>query len=60
PRALDPARLVPLFSAVPSVEVVPDPEEALALAKKHGSLIIITGSLYLIGELRTGLRRRRR
>lgn len=60
PRAYPPAKLVPLFAAAPSVEVVPDPEEALALAKKHGSLIIITGSLYLIGELRTGLRRRRR
>ncbi len=59
PRALPPARLVPLFAGVPQVEVVEDPGAALALAKKHGSLIMITGSLYLVGEMRGRLRRRK-
>ncbi len=58
-RALDPETLRPLFRGLPC-RVVSQPTEALALAKSYPSLIIVTGSLYLAGELRPMLARRPR
>lgn len=50
-RALAPERLVPLFAGC-DVQVEEDYSRALELAKKNKTLIIVTGSLYLAGEMR--------
>jgi dihydrofolate synthase/folylpolyglutamate synthase len=56
PRAVDPAALRPL-AARASVE--PDPERALARALDHApGLLVVCGSLYLVGAARAALGRR--
>lgn len=53
PRAADPAALAPLWS-VP-VTQTQTPDEALAVAIAHsqpGEVIVVAGSLYLVGEVR--------
>jgi dihydrofolate synthase / folylpolyglutamate synthase len=59
PRAMDPAELLPLLTGHQGVEVEPDPGRALdrALAL-NGELLVACGSIYLVGELRKGLRER--
>jgi dihydrofolate synthase/folylpolyglutamate synthase len=49
PRALDPARLLPL---APSAEVVDSPEEAVRRARAGGGVTVVCGSLFLVGEVR--------
>jgi dihydrofolate synthase/folylpolyglutamate synthase len=59
PRAMDPADLLPLLAGRENVEVEPDPGRALdrALAL-HGEVLVACGSIYLVGEVRRGLRER--
>jgi dihydrofolate synthase/folylpolyglutamate synthase len=58
PRAKDPAELVPLLGGREAI-VEPDPSRALdrALAL-DGEVLVACGSIYLIGEIRRGLRER--
>jgi dihydrofolate synthase/folylpolyglutamate synthase len=58
PRALEPAELVPLLGDR-AVAVEPDPGRALdrALAP-GGEVLVVCGSIYLVGEIRQGLRER--
>ena len=59
PRAKDPAELAVLLPGRKGVVIEPDPERALdrALALK-GKTLVACGSIYLIGEIRKGLRER--
>ncbi len=51
-RALPAAELAGLASAhFPHVEVVPDPLEALSRGHELGEPVLVTGSLYLLGDL---------
>jgi dihydrofolate synthase/folylpolyglutamate synthase len=52
PRALPPQKLLPFFKRR-NCRVENDPAQALAIAKKLKRTIIICGSLYLAGALRT-------
>ena len=58
-RAMDPAELLPLLAGRENIEVEPDPGRALdrALAL-NGEVLVACGSIYLVGELRKGLRER--
>lgn len=58
-RSLAPEKLLPLFRGLPC-QVVCNPRHALAVAKSCTSLIIVTGSLYLAGEIRPLVVRRAR
>jgi len=51
PRAADPAQLAALFPGVP-LELTQTPAEALAVLRSDDDLVLICGSLYLLGELR--------
>ncbi len=59
PRAKDPAELLPLLAGRDGVVVEPDPGRALdrALAL-GGEALVICGSIFLVGEVRRGLRER--
>ncbi len=50
-RSADPLDLLPLF---PGARVLPDPHRALAEARRAhpAALVVVAGSLYLLGELR--------
>ncbi len=54
PRALPAERLVPLFrgTTVSGIRVCKDPAKALDLARGRAGEILITGSFYLVGEMR--------
>lgn len=59
PRAKDPAELVPLLGGREGVLVEPDPLRALDLALGlGGDVLVACGSIFLVGELRKGLRER--
>ena len=58
PRAVAPTALAELFQEILGIEaeVIVDPAEALARAKElagSDGAVIVTGSLYLVGEIRT-------
>jgi dihydrofolate synthase / folylpolyglutamate synthase len=58
PRALPPAALAALFPAGPAVTAVEDPLAALAQARgaaAPGGLVVVAGSLFLVGEMRAHL-----
>lgn len=59
PRAADAARLAELASAYPlSVLIAPEPGQALDQARDQAGpdgLVLVTGSLYVVGELRRDL-----
>jgi dihydrofolate synthase/folylpolyglutamate synthase len=57
PRALPPQRLRRFFRGR-RCRVEPDPERALAVAKKYKTTIIVCGSLYLVGAMRAAARGR--
>jgi len=59
PRAKDPAELLPLLAGRDGVAVEPDPGRALdrALAL-DGEVLVVCGSIFLVGEVRKGLRER--
>ena len=58
PRAKDPAELVPLLGGREAI-VEPDPLRALDRALELGGEVLVAcGSIYLIGEIRRGLRGR--
>ena len=59
PRAKDPAELLPLLTGREGVEIEPEPDRALdrALAMQ-GEVLVACGSIYLVGEVRKGLRER--
>ena len=53
PRALDPASLLSYIKGMGDVEVEPDPAQALdRLLAGDGEILVVCGSIYLIGELR--------
>lgn len=57
-RSLDPGALVSVVREVHPgipVEAAPDLSSALGAAGEHGDLIVIAGSLFLVGEARTAL-----
>lgn len=58
PRARRPEELAALLSGRTGVEVVPDPGEALDQALRSEGTLVACGSIYLIGEVRKGLRER--
>ncbi|HEX4962188.1 MAG TPA: folylpolyglutamate synthase/dihydrofolate synthase family protein [Thermoanaerobaculia bacterium] len=61
PRAKEPAELLPLLAGRRDVdvEVEPDPSRALDRALALGGEVLVAcGSIYLVGELRRGLRER--
>ena len=54
PRAKDPAEVAALLGDRPGVIVEPEPERALErLLDLGGEVVVVCGSIYLIGELRT-------
>lgn len=57
PRARRPEELAPLLAGH-GVEVEPDPGEALDRALESSGTLVACGSIYLIGEVRKGLRER--
>lgn len=59
PRAQSPETLLPLLEGR-RVEIEPDREKALdrLLSLEGGETLVVCGSIYLIGEIRTGLRER--
>jgi len=57
PRAIEPAELAALVTSR-RPEVVSDAAGALAAALGSAQPIVVTGSLYLVGEMRSELRRR--
>ena len=57
PRALTPGELVALVGATPDATEI-EPESALERALGRSDLVVVTGSLYLVGELRGWLRER--
>src|SRR6185295_3295918 len=59
PRAKDPAELAALLGGREGVFIEPDPDRALdrALALA-GEILVVCGSIYLVGEIRTRLRQR--
>jgi dihydrofolate synthase/folylpolyglutamate synthase len=58
PRALAPADIAELARArFEHVESVEDPAEALARAHELGEPVLVTGSLYLLGDIAVGERR---
>lgn len=58
PRARRPEELAVLLSGRTGVEVVPDLSEALDRALESSGVLVACGSIYLIGEVRRGLRER--
>ena len=59
-RSADPAALAPLARAagIPGLETRDDPAAALARAQElrsDGDLLVLTGSIYLAGEIRSRL-----
>jgi dihydrofolate synthase/folylpolyglutamate synthase len=59
PRAKDPAELLPLLAGREGVAVEPDPGRALDCALAlDGEVLVVCGSIFLVGELRRGLRER--
>jgi len=53
PRAQDPAALLPYIKGMGDVEVEPDPGRALdRLLDGDGEVLVVCGSIYLIGEVR--------
>ncbi len=58
PRALPPERLRRFFPGR-ECRVEPDPERALAVAKKFKRTIMVCGSLYLVGGVRASVRRKK-
>jgi dihydrofolate synthase/folylpolyglutamate synthase len=57
PRALEPEALGELARLhFPHVETVDDPTEALARAHELGEPVLVTGSLYLLGDIAAGER----
>lgn len=60
PRAQSPESLLPLLEGRERVEVEPDREKALdrLLDEAEGETLVVCGSIYLIGEIRTRLRER--
>ena len=56
PRALAPQEVVSIVGTAPG-SIVAEPGAALEVALEHGLLVVVCGSLYLVGELRTWLRR---
>ncbi len=59
PRAKDPAELLPLLAGRDGVVVEPDPGRALARALAlDGEVLGVCGSIFLVGEVRNGLRER--
>ena len=59
PRAKDPAELLPLLAGRDGVEVEPDPGRALDRALALGGQVLVAcGSIFLVGEVRRGLRER--
>lgn len=50
-RAADLARLAQSLAASVPVDVEPDPHAALALGQRAGPLVVVAGSLFLVGEL---------
>jgi len=57
PRALDPKALAALARRhFAHVEAVDDPTEALARAHALGEPVLVTGSLYLLGDIAAGER----
>ena len=59
PRAQSPDALLPLLGGRENVEVEPDPGKALdRLLDAAGETVVVCGSIYLIGEIRTRLRER--
>jgi dihydrofolate synthase/folylpolyglutamate synthase len=58
-RSRDPRELATWFPAEVPVSIEPDPEAALERALGlGGELLVVCGSLYLLGEIRPALRRR--
>jgi dihydrofolate synthase / folylpolyglutamate synthase len=58
-RSRDPRELAALFPPEVPVSIEPDPEAALERALGlGGELLVVCGSLYLLGEIRPALRRR--
>jgi len=59
PRAKDPAELLPLLAGREGVVVEPEPGRALDRALALGGEVLVAcGSIYLVGEVRKGLRAR--
>ncbi len=59
PRSKDPAELLPLLAGREGVEIEPDPSRALDRALALGGEVLAAcGSIYLVGEVRKGLRER--
>ena len=59
PRAADPVDLVTLLPAGIDLEIEVDPARALTAALDGESeLVVVCGSIFLVGEVRTELRRR--
>ena len=60
PRARPAEDLAALLAGRPNLHTEPDPAHALDLALDSGTapLLVICGSIVLVGELRTALRRR--
>jgi dihydrofolate synthase/folylpolyglutamate synthase len=56
PRAVPPGELLPLVRRGAAV-VVPDPRAALEVALATGRPVVVCGSLYLVGAIRSELRR---
>lgn len=59
-RAQSPESLLPLLEGRERVEAEPDREKALdrLLSEEGGEILVVCGSIYLIGEIRTRLRER--
>jgi folylpolyglutamate synthase/dihydropteroate synthase len=58
PRAMAPADLAAVVRGLgPGVEVdaCDDPRRAIAIAAEHGSPVVVAGSLYLAGEVRSNI-----
>jgi len=57
PRAQDPALLLPYLKGMGEVEVEPDPVRALQrLLDGDGEVLVVCGSIYLVGEIRERVR----
>jgi len=57
-RSRDPHELERWATAAGEVVVVEDREEALSAALEGGAPVVVSGSIYLVGEVRRSLRRR--
>jgi dihydrofolate synthase/folylpolyglutamate synthase len=61
PRALSPATLASLWEQLggPEAQIEPDAHAAVELARGHGRGVLVTGSIYLVGDLVSEPGRRR-